>query len=198
MLDYFQIAQTRRAGHGFNYWDIWSRNLIPHPFCIAGGLGLKIWLFNLDSGRWWDLCPAPIPAEVHSLSTTLLSIMSLGNSVDELCILEKGGRNTSHFEGWVPGIHPLISSTSILLFPQKFYSFYSVSITFRDKMIISWIPHKRHKGSYKPTSVVKWPKKQISIEVIWNQKLVLIILFFSLMEKTFKLSSGLYGFRLVY
>lgn len=38
---------------------------------------------------------------------------------------------------------------------HKFYSFYSVSITSGDNIIILWILHKRHKGSYKPTSMLK-------------------------------------------
>lgn len=48
---------------------------------------------------------------------------------------------------------------------QKFYSFYSVSITSRDYMIILWILHKRHKGSYKPTSMLKVTQKA---NLCWN------------------------------
>lgn len=123
MLDYFQITQTRRAGHCFSYWDTWSGSLIPHPSCIAGGLGLKIWLFSLDSGSWWDLCPARIPAEVHSLSTTVVSNSWEISWMNCACFVgEKAGHDTPHFEGWVPGIQPLISSTSttlLFLFPEN-------------------------------------------------------------------------------
>lgn len=42
---------------------------------------------------------------------------------------------------------------------QKFYSFYSASITSGDNMLILWILHKRHRGSYKPTSMLKVTQK---------------------------------------
>lgn len=208
MLDYFQITQTRRAGHCFNYWDTWSGTLIPHPFCIAGNVGLKIWLFNLDSGRWWDLCPAPIPAEVHSLSKTVVSNISLGNIMDELCMLCGRNRRSWHPSLW--RLTPWYPSTYIFYLHHFAVSlhrnstlFYSVSITSGDYMRILWILHQRHKVSYKPTSMLKVTQKanlywsDLKPKVGFDYSL---FFFFSqdLMEKTFKLSSGLYGFRLVY